>query len=160
MWAFFCMPFFAVGLYTFTARGTTFTANACGIVGLLSTAALAAALSIANGIETFTFVNTGNLSERPEIFLLLRSLSRVLFRAAEVFTPAMMAGFSLAGWRSGAMPRWLVALGLIGAAAWLLIGVGMASALSGGWAAKLRLVAEPVVLVWSLCTGVLMVRRA
>lgn len=35
----------------------------------------------------------------------------------------------------------------------------MASAMSGGWAAKLRLVAEPVVLVWSLCMGVLMMRR-
>lgn len=71
----------------------------------------------------------------------------------------MAAGLSLAGWRSGTLRGWLVALGFILAAATLLTCFGMVSLITGGWAAMVQLVAVILTLVWLLSTSVLMVRR-
>ena len=158
--AFFCVPFFAVGVYTLTGRSATLAGNAWGIVGLLGAAALMTMGTISNAIQTLIFLNIKNVSERPEIFLLLWSLTRVLFRAAQLCSGAMLAGFSIAGWRFAAMPTWLVVVGLIAATANLLTCVGIASVMTGGWASNVRVVAEPLGLVWFLWVSVLMVRRA
>lgn len=158
---FFCIPFWAAGVYTFTRPSPTLASNPWGIVGLLGAVTVTAVGTIANGVQTAIFLNYGGVSEQRDIFLVLWGVTRVLFGAAQVGTAAWVAGFSLAGWRSGAMPRWLVALGLIFAAATLLTwGVGIVSVMTGGWAEKVQSVTMPLTLVWLLSTSVLMVRRA
>ena len=156
---FFCIPFWAAGLYTFTRCSPTLASNPWGIVGLLGAVAVATVGTITNGVQTATFLNYGGISEQRDTFLLLWSVTDVLFAAAQVFTAVWAAGFSLAGWRSGAMPRWLVGLGLITAAATLLTCVGIVSVMTGGWAQKVQLVSLPLTLVWILSASVLMVRR-
>jgi hypothetical protein len=157
---FFCLLFWAAGLYPFTRRSATPATNAWGFLGLAGAAAAATTATIANGVETAIFLNYGGVSEQRDVFRLLWGLTGVLYVVPQVGTAAMSAGFSLAGWWSGALPRWLVALGLIVAAACLLTCVGIVSTMTGGWADKVQIVAVVLTLLWLLCTSVLMVRRA
>ncbi len=157
---FFCLLFWAAGLYTFTRRGATLATNAWGLLGLLGAAAAATMGIIANGVETVIFLNYGGVSEQRDVFLLLWSVTGVLYVVPQVGTAAMAAGFSLAGWRSGALPRWLVAVGLLVTAASLLTCVGIVSVMTGGWAGMAQSVGVLLTLVWMLSISVLMVRRA
>jgi hypothetical protein len=156
---FFCVPFWAAALFTFTRRSATLASNPWGMVGLLGAVAVMAMGTIANGIQTVIFLNYGGVSEQRDVFLALWAVTHVLFSAAPVGTAAMVTGFSLAGWRSGALPTWLVALGFIFAAATIISCVGIVSAMTGGWAAKVMSMFIPLSLVWLLSTSVLMVRR-
>jgi hypothetical protein len=113
-------------------------------------------MAIANGLRNLIFFC---VSEQRDVFLALWAVTHVLFSAAPVGTAAMVTGFSLAGWRSGALPTWLVALGFIFAAATIISCVGIVSAMTGGWAAKVMSMFIPLSLVWLLSTSVLMVRR-
>lgn len=157
---FFSLLCWAAGLYTFTRRSATHVTNGWGVLGLLGAAAAAIVTTIANSVETAIFLNYGGVSEQRDMFVLLWGLTRALYVVPQVGTAAYAAGFSLAGWWSGALPRWLVALGLIVAAACLITCVGVVSAMTGGWADKVQIVAVLLTLVWLLCTSVLMVRRA
>jgi hypothetical protein len=156
---FFCVPFWAAALFTFTRRNEPLASNPWGMVGLLGAVAVMAMGTIANGIQTVIFLNYGGVSEQRDIFLALWAVTRVLFTVAPVASAAMVSGFSLAGWRSGALPKWLIALGLIFAAATIIACVGIVSAMTGGWAAKVMSMFIPLSLVWMLSTSVMMVRR-
>ncbi len=157
---FLCLLFWATGLYTFTRHTTTLATNAWGFLGVLGGAAAATMGTIANGVETAIFLSYGGVSEHRDAFLLLWGVAGVLYVVPQVGTAAMAAGFSLAGWRSGAHPKWLVAVGLIVAVASLLTCVGIVSVMTGGWGEKVQSVGVLLTLVWLLCTSVLMVRRA
>jgi hypothetical protein len=73
--------------------------------------------------------------------------------------PVMIAGFSVARLRTATTPRWLGLVGLTAATLSLFIAFGMAWAVTGGWAAQLRSVAQPIIMVWVLSISVLMIRR-
>jgi len=159
--ALFCFSFFAAAVYTLIRRGKTSMAKGWGIVGLLGAVALMTMGTLANAIQTLIFVDIDGLSEQPMIFQLLWNLSRLLFRTSQaVFAGIFFVGFSIAGWRSAAMPRWLAVLGLIAAATALVTAVGIASVMAYGWAWNVRTVAEPLGAVWFLCVCVLLIRRA
>ena len=156
---FFCLLFFGAGLYTFTRRSAPLETNAWGVLGLLGATAAATMGTVANGVETALFLNYGGVSEQREVFLVLWGVAGVLYVVPQVGTAAMAAGFSAAGWRSAALPKWLVAVGLTVAATTLLTCIAIASVMTGGWAEKVQLVAVVLTLLWLLCASVLMVWR-
>jgi hypothetical protein len=158
-----CIAFFAVGMYTLTSRGATRTGtgNAWGILGLLGAAALMANGMIANTVRAMAFLNSANLSEQPEHFMLLWNLSRILFMVGQLFWGLMLAGFSIAGWQSAAVPRWLVIPGLLFAASGLFSVVFIAWTMTGGRAPELLYWPQIFLgLFWLLSASVLMVRKA
>jgi Domain of unknown function (DUF4386) len=156
-----CIAFLAVGMYTLTGRGATLTGNGWGILGLLGAAALMANGVIANTLLTMTYLNFANLSEQPEHFMLQRNLSRLLFSVGQLFWGLMIAGFSIAGWQSATVPRWLVIPGLLFAALGLFNAVLIAWIMTGGRAPELHLWAQTFLgSFWVLGVSILMVRRA
>jgi hypothetical protein len=156
-----CIGFFAVGMYTFTGRGATLTGNAWGILGLLGAAALMANGAISNAVLTFAYLSFAKLSEQPEHFMLEWKLSRVLFTVGQLFWGLMIGGFSIAGWQSAAVPKWLVIPGLLFAALGVFNVVFIAWTMAGGWAPDvLGLVQIVVGLFWLPVVSVLMIWRA
>ncbi|MCI0330224.1 MAG: hypothetical protein L0196_04635 [candidate division Zixibacteria bacterium] len=159
--ALFCAAFIAVGLYTLTGRGAPLTGNGWGIVGLLGAAALMATGVVSNTIRTMAFLNLSNLSEQPEHFMLQWNLSGVLFRVAQLFSGMMIAGFSIAGWQSATIPKWLTAAGLLFAASGLLTAVCIAWTMTDSRAWYLLMWTRDILgLVWFLGASIQMLRRA
>jgi hypothetical protein len=155
--AFACVVLFAAGLFCRILGSGTLGGVGWGIVGLLGTALWVTNGVVTNGIEIVAFLNLDLLSERQELFWLLFRLTRVLFTAEIAGWWITILGFSVAGWRSGVLPGWLVTLGLIAAAAGLLSSVFVVSVIHGGRAAWLLDVAALTSLLWFLCTGIAMV---
>ena len=114
---------------------------------------------ITNGIETFAFLNLNLLSQQQELFWLLFRLTRVLFTAELVTWSIVIFGFSIAGWRSTTIPKWLVVLGLLNAVAGMLSGGFIVSIVSEGWATVFADVAALSGLAWFACVGVYMLMR-
>ena len=65
----------------------------------------------------------------------------------------------MAGWRSGTLPIWLIALGLINVIAGMLTGGFIVSILSDGWATIFIDVAAPSGLAWFASSGIYMLVR-
>ena len=105
------------------------------------------------------YLNYDGIFEQRDVFLLLWSLLRVLWVVPQVGIAAMAVGFGFAGWRSGTLSKWLVALGLILGATTLLTCFGMVSVVTNGWALTVQNVAIVLTLLWLLSMSVLMVRR-
>ena len=114
---------------------------------------------ITNGIEILAFLNIDLLSQQQELFWLLFELTRVLFTAEVVTWSFLILGFSVAGWRSATIPKWLVALGLLNVAAGMLTGGFIASVVTDGWAMLLADVAALTGLAWFACVGIYMLVR-
>ena len=114
---------------------------------------------ITNGIEILAFLNIDLLSKQQELFWLLFRLTRVLFTAEVVTWSFVILGFSIAGWRSTTIPKWLAALGLLNVAAGMLSGGFIVSIITDGWATILMQVATLTGLVWFACVGVYMLIR-
>jgi hypothetical protein len=129
------------------------------VVGLLGTAVFVTNGIITNAIEILAFLNTDFLSNQPEFFWLLFKLTRVLFTAEVVTWSFLILGFSIAGWRSKTLPKWLVALGLLNVLAGMLTGGFIASVVTDGWAIILADVAALTGLGWFACVGVYMLVR-
>ena len=131
-----------------------------GIVGLLGTAILATSLTITNGLETFSYLDLELLRENQELFWLLRDITRTLFAGEFVASALVLLGFSVAGWYSRRIPRWIVYLGYVSAASALLSVIFIVSVLTDGWAAPLANIIAPLTaIVWFVSVGVIMLRH-
>jgi len=157
--AFTCIVLFAAGLFSRTCCTRTAQTTGWGVVGLLGTAMFVTNGMITNGIETLAFLNISLLSQQQELFWLLFRLTRVLFTAEIVTWSIVILGFSIAGWRSTTIPRWLVALGLLNVVAGMLSGCFIVPILTEGWATILIDVAALTGLAWFACVGVYMLMR-
>jgi hypothetical protein len=158
--AFFLLPIFAVGLYTLIARTADTAAKAWATMALVATAALMAVGTVNNGVETAAFVDMSVLTEHPELRKLLWSLSGVVFMAVRVVWAAINTGFSIGGWLSGALPRWLCIVGLLSAVACLISAVGIAPLLAGGWPNYTETLVPPTMLLFNFGVSIQMLRRA
>lgn len=157
--AFACIVLFAAGLFSRTCCTRTAQTTGWGVVGLLGTAIFVTNGIITNGIETLAFLNIDFLSQQQELFWLLFRLTRVLFTAEVVTWSFVILGFSIAGWRSTTIPRWLAALGLLNVVAGMLSGCFIVSILTEGWATILIDVATLTGLAWFAFVGVYMLMR-
>jgi hypothetical protein len=157
--AFACIVLFAAGLFSRTCCTRPAQTTGWGVVGLLGTSIFVASGVITNGIEMLAFLNTDLLAEQQELFWLLFRLTRVLFTAEVVTWSFVIFGFSVAGWRSNTIPKWLTALGLLNAASGMLSGAFIVSVVSDGWATILMDVAALTGLVWFAGAGVYMLIR-
>jgi hypothetical protein len=158
---FFLLPIFAVGLYTLIARtAETAAAKAWATMALVASAAVMAVGTVNNGVETAAFVKLSVFAEHPELRRLLWSLSGVVFTAVRLVWAAINTGFSIGGWLSGALPRWLCIVGLLSAVSSLVSAVGIASLLAGGWPNYTEALVPPTVLIFNLGVSIQMLRRA
>ncbi len=157
--AFTCIVLFAAGLFSRTCCTRTASTTGWGVVGLLGAAIFVTNGVITNGIETLAFLNTDLLSQQQDLFWLLFELTRVLFTAEVVTWSILILGFSIAGWYSATIPRWIAVLGLVNVAAGMLFGSFVVSALTDGWATMLLDAASITGLIWFASVGVYMLIR-
>lgn len=157
--AFLCITLFASGLFARTSRGSGLSKNAWGIVGLLGCAIWLASAMVTNGIETLAFLDLTRLSGNLAIFWAIFHLTRVLWTAEIAAWSIFILGFSMAGWLSGTLPKWLALLGFLGCTAQMLSAIFVVSILKDGWAAPLIEVASMTGLAWFLCTGLYLLLR-
>ncbi len=153
-----CIIIFSAGLFVKTCRTRTSLSLGWGIVGLLGTALMMTNLMITNGIEILTFYDFNRLSGQKELFWLFFSLTRVLFSTEIIAWAILILGFSMAGWLSATIPKWLVVLGLFSALLCLLSAIFIVNILNGGWATILG-VGSLTGLLWFVCVGFYMIRR-
>jgi hypothetical protein len=156
----FLLPIFAVGLYTLIARTAETAAKAWATMALVASAAVMAVGTVNNGVETAAFVNMSVFAEHPELRKLLWSLSGVVFTAVRLVWAAMNTGFSVGGWLSGALPRWLCIVGLLSAVACLISAVGIAPLLADGWPKYTEALVPPTILTFNIGVSIQMLRRA
>jgi hypothetical protein len=156
----FLLPIFAVGLYTLIARTAETAAKAWATMALVASAAVMAVGTVNNGVETAAFVNLSVFAEHPELRRLLWSLSAVVFAAVRLVWAAINTGFSVGGWLSGALPRWLCIVGLLSAVSSLVSAVGIAPLLAGGWPNYTEVLVPPTILIFNLGVSIQMLRRA
>jgi hypothetical protein len=157
--AFTCIVLFAAGLFSRTSCTRANQTAGWGVVGLLGASIFVTNGIITNGIEILAFSNTPLVAQDQELFWLLFRLTRVLFTAEIVTWSILILGFSVAGWRSGTIPRWIAALGLLQVTAGMLSGVFIVSVISEGWATIPVEVATITGLLWFSCVGIYMLIR-
>ena len=157
--AFTCIVLFAAGLYTRTGFGQSAPATGWSVVGLLGTAVFVANGIITNGIEMLAFLKTDSVSKEPNLFWLLFELTRGLFTAEIVTWSIVILGFSVAGWQSTTLPRWITLLGLVNVAAGMLSGVFIVSILNDGWSTVFLEVASLTGLAWFAVVGIYLLIR-
>ena len=129
------------------------------MVGLLGIAAWVTNLIVTNGIEMLAFLDHEDISQHPTLFWLLFRLTRILFAAEVVTWSIAILGFSIAGWYSATIPKWLVVLGLLQATAGMLTGGFIVSSVTDGWATIFIELAALTGMVWFVGVGVYMVMR-
>lgn len=153
------LVFFAAAAYARTCRTSGDVSAGWGVVGLLGTAIHVTNALIANGIEVMAFYDFSRLSEEANLFWLLFYTVRVLFTAEIVAWGIVIFGFSMAGFQTATIPRWLTALGFFSAITCLGSGVFVYSILTQGWAEILINIASLTGLAWFASTGVFMLLR-
>ena len=158
----FLIPVWVVGLYSLSARTEDAAAKAWAMMGVVASGALMALGTVNNFIQTAAFVELPVFAEHPELRGLLLSLSYVGFGgASRLVLGAFCAGFSIAGWQSKTLPRWLCIVGLLSAAASVVTAVAIADLLAGGWSGYIDLaVMIPAILIFQVGVSVQMLRRA
>ena len=158
----FLLPLWGVGLYSLIAHTADSAAKSWASMGVVASAALMALGTVNNLIQTAAFLELSIFSEHPELRTLLWSLSGVGFGgASRLVLGAFCAGFSIAGWQSGALPRWLCIVGLLSAASSLVTVVAIAELLAGGWPVYVDLaVFAPTILIFQVGVSIQMLRRA
>lgn len=150
---------FAAGVHARTSgRGATLAAG-WGVMGLLGTAVHVTNAMIANGIEIMAFYDFTRLSEEANLFWLLFYTVRVLFTGEIVAWGMVIFGFSMAGYQTATLPRWITILGFFGSAMCMLSGVYVVSVLKEGWATLPMEIAGMSGLLWFASVGVYMLMR-
>jgi hypothetical protein len=155
--AFACVVLFAAAMFLRVCRDGA--AKGWGVVGLLGAGIWVTNGVIANGIEIVAFHSAPLLVQNEDLFQLIFRLTRVLFTAEVVTWTFAILGFSLAGWLSRRLPRWIAGLGLLQAALGMVSGVSIVSVLSDGWALNLIDAASLAGLLWFVCAGVFLTVR-
>jgi hypothetical protein len=159
--AFLCLAIFAVGLYVLTGRGMSFATNPWGILGLFGAAAQITTGVIANTIQTTALMSSANVSGQSEHSALLWDLGSVLFAVEPIWAGLMFVGFSVAGWQSATLPKWLAIPALLCAALNVTVAVSIVWVMTGHPAAELLRWARSILgLIWFLSACVVLVRRA
>jgi hypothetical protein len=147
-----CIAIFIGGLCTRLCLNTSILG--WPIVGLIGACLHLASLMITNGIETVAYLDVELSSDKPELFWLLFQLTDVLFTAEVTAGAIVMLGFSMAGLNSKMLPKWIVAIGLLGALASLVSGALIVSVVQSGWASNVHAVAGFLGLIWFGSCGV------
>ncbi|MFT5422283.1 MAG: hypothetical protein ACI89L_000040 [Phycisphaerales bacterium] len=150
---------FAAALFVRTCCLRSVRPVGWGVIGLLGAILMLANLMITNGIETLVFLDTDIVSTNDDVFWGLFNTTRVLFTAEACTWGVFIGGFSMAGWLSATLPKWLCALGLVPTVFGVLTGVFVVSILTDGWATPIIDIASLSGLVWFLCTGVYLLIR-
>jgi hypothetical protein len=128
------------------------------MVGLLATVWIPAVGIVAQSLEGVAVWQAGSLAEQPQLALALWGSSTFLWNSTLVPFCALMLGFSLAGHVSGALPRWLVVLGLAATASGFTGGfVAAVTAAEGGNVPVAVFFA--LLLPWIAGTSILMIRN-
>jgi hypothetical protein len=157
--AFMCIVLLAAALFARTCRTRPASEMGWGAVGLLGAAVFVTNGIVTNGIEMLAFLNTPPVNQNRDLFFALFGLTRVLFTAEVVTWSMLILGFSVAGWRSATLPRWMSALGFVQVVAGMIAGVTISSALSESGVVIPLEVASAAGLVWFLCVGVYLLAR-
>lgn len=156
--AFTCIVLYVGGLFTKTCSNQKPTTLGWGIIGILGTALFVTNGIITNGIELYA-IHGLKFSTTTDPFLQLFHLTRVLFTAELVLWSILILGFSMAGFYSRTLPRWISILGFINVIAGLLTGIFIVVVIKEGWASIFADLASLSGLVWFTCTGVFMIIR-
>lgn len=154
--AFTCIALFSTGLFVKTCYHRESTSKAWGILGLLGTAIGVTNGIMTNGLETLSYLNIELLNKNQELFWLLRNITRTLFAAEFVPWAIVIFGFSMAGWRSSTIPKWLVFLGFLISTTGMLIGLFIVNILINGWATIFFTVTSLGMMIWFTSVGILM----
>jgi hypothetical protein len=157
--AFTCIVLFAAGLFARTSLLRSARELGWGAVGLLGAAVWVANGFITNGVEILAFLNVPPINQNQDLFWLLFRLTRILFTAEVVTWSILILGFSVAGWRSATIPRWISTLGFLQVAAGMIAGVFITSALSGDQVAIPLEVASDAGLLWFISVGAYLLGR-
>jgi hypothetical protein len=149
------LPFIAVGIYVWLGP----KAGAWRLVGLLGLALVPAIGFVANSAATIALWRLPVLEEQPQLATMLWSMSVVWFFGAVMLWGIGVGSFSVAGWQSGRMPRWLAALGILVGAVGVACGVGV-NALVGRvlLAGALLSIFGLLLPVWLVATSILLIR--
>ena len=148
-----CIIIFATALFLRTRDRAFSVATGWGIVGLLGTILMMSNLIIANGIEIVAFSDFHVHPNQEDSFWLLFYLSRVLFTAEMVAWAILIFGFSMAGYYSATIPKWLIILGVLSSITGLFSSVFIISIMKDGWAVIIIEIASLTGLLWFVCTG-------
>lgn len=157
--AFTCIVLFAAGAFVRTCRLRTTGGVGWGIVGLLGAAVFVTNGVVTNGVEILAFLNVPPVGENQDLFRLMFQLTRVLFTAEVVTWSILILGFSVAGWLSATLPRWISALGFLQVVAGLSGGIMVVRALSADGVVIPLEVASIAGLLWFLSMGVYLLIR-
>ena len=153
--AFFVLAFFAVGMYLLSGGGK---ASGWAILGLLGGALQFAIAVVANTFQTAAVLYSADLADRPDQVTLLWNLGRALFRVEPTFAGLMFLGFTIAGWRSRTIPRWMAIPALLMVAVNLVVAVLLAWVLTHD-SAEILLWARTVLgMIWFISACFLLVR--
>lgn len=150
---------FAAAAFVRTCCLRTSSATGWGVVGLLGSAMHVINAYVANAIESFLLLDADLLAEEPKRFEVLFQVTRFLFTAEIATWAVFILGFSLAGWISRTLPRWISALGGLSATAGLLTGVFVVSVFTDGRAVLLIDVAALSGLAWFASTAIYLLAR-
>ena len=155
--AFSCATLFSAGLFIKIYRNSKTSSYGWEILALLGTAIAVTSGMMTNGIETLSYLNIDLLKRNQDLFWLLRSITGTLFTAEFVPWSLVILGFSVAGFQSSALPKWLVIPGFLIAASGILVGLFISNILTGGWASIFLTITSIGIMAWNLCAGILMI---
>ncbi len=147
---------FAAAAYIRTCRSNAASVVGWGIVGLLGVTIQAANAFVANAIEIMAFRDFSQLSESSDLFWVLFYTVRVLFTAELTAWGLVTFGFSMAGFQSRSLPRWLAFLGLASGILCLGSGILVYPVIGGSGVAIVVDIAALGGLLWFVCTGIVM----
>lgn len=153
------MVLMVAALYARTVRASRKSDGGWGFVGLLGATMWLANLLITNGIEIFAFTDLEKLSNRVELFYLTFHLTRVLFTAEIIAWAVVIFGFSMSGWRTAMLPRWLVLVGMPIALAGLVANIFISSIMRGSSVAVILDIGALGGLLWFISVSVYLAMR-
>jgi hypothetical protein len=145
----------AVGIYHWLGP----SAGAWRLVGLLGLALIPSIGFPANSAATIALWRLPVLEEQSQLLTMLWSMSAVWFFGAVLLWGVGVGSFSVAGWQSARMPRWLAGLGILVGALGVVGGVGVSLFLSRELLAGAILSTISLLLpVWLVTISVILIR--
>jgi hypothetical protein len=150
---------FATGLWTTLRERERERAEAWSVIGLLGSAALAATYTIAGALTLILARRVGGaFSGQDAVVIALNDMQTIVYQLGAAFMVLYLAGFSIAGQRSRAMPVWLCWIGYVTA---IFALTGILSAAAPGTLAEFGFYfASLGFLLWTLVGGVRLLRGA
>lgn len=149
------LPLIAVGIYAWLGAA----AGAWRLVGLLGLALVPAIGFPANSAAAIALWRLPVLEDQTQLLTMLWSMSAVWFFGAVMLWGIGVGSFSVAGWQSRRMPRWLSALGIVVGAVGVVSGVGVNPLVHRELLAALALSTFGLLLpVWLVATSIMLLR--